>query len=187
LEKEEREMSLVKWARKTVDRNRRSRKAISTIMANLTMLIIVVALSSLLFVWAISSFGAYQGGAGYWFSSRSVANQERMSVEGVYFYSSSPGGLNYGLIYVRNVGTIPFTIVSVYINSTLYNSPATFPALQVNVSQVAPICPSTNGICGPSGGGINLHFTQPTLGPGDTQTVTIATQRGTVITTTWVS
>src|SRR5260370_8369796 len=124
-------MSLVKWARKTVDRNRRSRKAISTIMANLTMLIIVVALSSLLFIWAISSFGAYQGGAGYWFSSRSVANQERMSVEGAYFYCNPCGssGIAWGLIYVRNVGTIPFTIVSVYINSTLYNSPALIPAL----------------------------------------------------------
>src|SRR5207247_8925308 len=121
------------------------RKAISTIMANLTMLIIVVSLSSLLFIWAVSSFGAYQGGAGYWFSSRSVANQERMSVEGAYFYQN--GGLNYALVYVRNVGTIPFTIVSVYINSTLYNSPATFPALQVNVSQVAPICPP-GGIVG---------------------------------------
>src|SRR5437870_4220798 len=128
-------MSLVKWARKTVDRNRRSRKAISTIMANLTMLIIVVSLSSLLFIWAVSSFGAYQGGAGYWFSSRSVANQERMSVEGVYFYSS--GGLNYGLVYVRNVGTIPFTIVSVYINSTLYNSPADRKSTRLNSSHVA--------------------------------------------------
>ena len=184
-------MSLVRWARKTVDRNRRSRKAISTIMANLTMLIIVVSLSSLLFIWAVSSFGAYQGGAGYWFSSRSVANQERMSVEGAYFYCQpspcSGGSLNYGLIYVRNVGTIPFTIVSVYINSTLYNSPNNFPALQVNVSQVAPICPATSGICGAPNGGINMHFLQPTLGPGDTQTVTIATLRGTVITTTWVS
>jgi hypothetical protein len=179
-------MSLVKWARKTVDRNRRSRKAISTIMANLTMLIIVVALSSLLFVWAVSSFGAYQGGAGYWFSSRSVANQERMSVEGVYFYSCN--SLNCALIYVRNVGTIPFTIVSVYINSTLYNSPGQFPALQVNVSQVAPICPSSNTVtCGQPNGGINMHFFQPNVGPGDTQTVTIATQRGTVLSTTWVS
>ena|SRR5712664_2939734 len=176
-------MSLVKWARKTVDRNRRSRKAISTIMANLTMLIIVVSLSSLLFVWAISSFGAYQGGAGYWFSSRSVANQERMSVEGAYFYQS--GGLNYALVYVRNVGTIPFTVVSVYVNSTLYNSPGTFPALQVNVSQVAPICPLTNSICGPNGGILRFGLGAP--GSGDTQTVTIATQRGTVITTTWVS
>ncbi len=159
-------MSLVKWARKTVDRNRRSRKAISTIMANLTMLIIVVSLSSLLFIWAVSSFGAYQGGAGYWFSCSS---------------------LNCALIYVRNVGTIPFTIVSVYINSTLYNSPGQFPALQVNVSQVAPICPSSNvNTCGQPNGGI-IRFLQPSPGAGDTQTVTVATQRGTVITTTWVS
>src|SRR5437899_5751388 len=122
-------MSLVKWARKTVDRNRRSRKAISTIMANLTMLIIVVSLSSLLFIWAVSSFGAYQGGAGYWFSSRSVANQERMSVEGFYFYNCNSH--NCALTYVRNVGTIQFTIVSVYINSTLYNSRGQVPALQV--------------------------------------------------------
>src|SRR5690348_2914499 len=125
-------MSLVKWARKTVDRNRRSRKAISTIMANLTMLVIVVVLSSLLFVWAISSFGAYQGGAGYWFSSRSLANQERISIEGVYFI---PGSTNYALVYVRNVGTIPFTIASAYLNQTLY----TFQLLQYNVSQVEPV------------------------------------------------
>src|SRR5438128_8946365 len=102
-------MSLVKWAKSRIEKNRRSRRGISTIMANLTMLVIVVSLSSLLFVWAISSFGAYQGGAGYWFSSRSIANQERVSVEGAYFYQN--GGLNYALVYVRNVGTIPFTIV----------------------------------------------------------------------------
>src|SRR5213593_1057822 len=107
-------MGLVRWAKKTIDKNRRSRSAISTIMANLTMLVIVVVLSSLLFVWAVSSFGAYQGGAGYWFSSRSIANQERLSVEGAYFYSS--GSTNYALVYVRNVGTIPFTIASVYLN-----------------------------------------------------------------------
>src|SRR5437899_10710842 len=78
-------MSLVKWAKSRIEKNRRSRRGISTIMANLTMLVIVVSLSSLLFVWAISSFGAYQGGAGYWFSSRIIANQERESVENVYF------------------------------------------------------------------------------------------------------
>jgi hypothetical protein len=82
-------MSLVKWAKSRIEKNRRSRRGISTIMANLTMLVIVVSLSSLLFVWAISSFGAYQGGAGYWFSSRSIANQERISVENVYFGSST--------------------------------------------------------------------------------------------------
>src|SRR5437870_12187683 len=76
---------MIRWAEKRNRRNHRSRKAISTIMANLTMLVIVVSLSSLLFVWSISSFGAYTGGAGYWFSSRSLANQERLSVESAFF------------------------------------------------------------------------------------------------------
>src|SRR5207247_10971026 len=111
-------MGLVRWAKKTIDKNRRSRSAISTIMANLTMLVIVVVLSSLLFVWAVSSFGAYQGGAGYWFSSRSIANQERFSVEEAYFYFS--GINNYVLVYVRNVGLIPFTITSFFYNLTLF-------------------------------------------------------------------
>src|SRR2546425_10803251 len=104
---------------------RRSRRGISTIMANLTMLAIVVSLSPLLFVWAISSFGAYQGGAGYWFSSRSIANQERVSVENVYFGTSL---IN---IYVRNVGTIPFTVVSLYLNGS-----QTGVSRVINVTQV---------------------------------------------------
>jgi hypothetical protein len=164
-------MSLVKWARKTVDRNRRSRKAISTIMANLTMLIIVVVLSSILFVWAISSFGAYQGGAGYWFSSRSIANQERMSIEGTYFYTSS--NTNYALVYVRNVGTIPITIASVYLNQTLY---VISPGLVITVSNVTSIN-GPNGLC-------MTCISQP-LNHGS-YTITVATARGTVVTTTTV-
>ena len=160
-------MSLVRWAKKEIDRNRRSRKAISTIMANLTMLIIVVSLSSLLFVWAISSFGAYQGGAGYWFSSRSLANQERVSVELVAF--TSPNIAN---IYVRNVGTIPFTIASAYLNSTQQSV-----SQVVNVTQVVQL-----------GGPTGMVFPGFTSWKsGDVQTVTVATLRGTVITTTWVS
>ncbi len=162
-------MSLVRWAKKEIDRNRRSRKAISTIMANLTMLIIVVFLSSLLFVWAISSFGAYQGGAGYWFSSRSIANQERVSVEEVFFTGASH---NIAYVYVRNVGQIPFTIASVYFNSTQYTQ-----SQVVNVTQ-SVMLQSPTGIVFNSG---------ITWASGDTQSVTVATLRGTVITTTWVS
>jgi hypothetical protein len=178
-------MGLVRWAKKTLDRNRRSRSAISTIMANLTMLIIVVVLSSILFVWAISSFGAYQGGAGYWFSSRSLANQERLSIEGAYFYTSS--GQNYALIYVRNVGTIPFTIASVYLNQTLYQWT---PLLQYNVSQVYPVgltpsqVPAYNAAPG-SYAGLCMTCAPQTLSHG-LWTVTVATQRGTVISTTVV-
>jgi hypothetical protein len=140
-------------------------------MANLTMLIIVVVLSSILFVWAVSSFGAYQGGAGYWFSSRSIANQERMSIEGTYFYTSS--STNYALVYVRNVGTIPITIASVYVNSTLY---VISPGLVITVSNVTAIN-GPNGLC-------MTCISQP-LSHGS-YTVTVATTRGTVVTTTTV-
>ncbi len=156
-------MNLAKWAKNRIEKNRRSRRGISTIMANLTMLVIVVSLSSLLFVWAISSFGAYQGGAGYWFSSRSIANQERISVENVYFGSSL---IN---IYVRNVGTIPFTIVSLYLNGTQSSV-----SRVINVTQVYGF-PMVNTITGSA----PAH--------GDIQKVTVATSRGTVVTTTWVS
>src|SRR3989454_5546246 len=115
-----REVATVRSARSAVKRNRKSRKGISTIMANLMMLVIVVSLSVLLFVWATSSFGAYTGGVGYWFSSRSIANQERVSVETVYFGSTGSVN-NLVTLYVRNVGTTPFSIASVYVNATLYN------------------------------------------------------------------
>jgi len=156
-------MNLAKWAKNRIEKNRRSRRGISTIMANLTMLVIVVSLSSLLFVWAISSFGAYQGGAGYWFSSRSIANQERLSVENVYFGSSL---IN---IYVRNVGTIPFTVVSLYLNGT---QSSVFRV--INVTQVYGFS-MVNTITGSA----PAH--------GDIQKVTVATSRGTVVATTWVS
>ena len=156
-------MNLARWAMNRIEKNRRSRRGISTIMANLTMLVIVVSLSSLLFVWAISSFGAYQGGAGYWFSSRSIANQERVSVENVYFGSSL---IN---IYVRNVGTIPFTVVSLYLNGTQSSV-----SRVINVTQVYGFS-MVNTITGSA----PAH--------GDIQKVTIATSRGTVVATTWVS
>ena len=164
-------MGLGKMARKLIDRNRRSRKGISTIMANLTMLIIVVVLSSILFVWAVSSFGAYQGGAGYWFSSRSIANQERMSIEGVYFYTQAPS--NYALVYVRNVGTIPITVASVYVNQTLY---VINPGLVITVNNVTAI----NGPLG-----LCMNCVSQPLNHGS-YTVTVATTRGTVVTTTTV-
>src|SRR5437016_8214699 len=131
-----RKVSTVRWAKSGVKKNRRSRKGISTIMANLTMLIIVVSLSGMLFVWATSSFGAYTGGAGYWFTSRSIANQERVSLEAVYFGSTGPSN-NLVTLYVRNVGTTPFTVASVYENSTLYQiSQSPIPVNQVQSIQI---------------------------------------------------
>jgi hypothetical protein len=165
-------MNLAKWSKNRIEKNRKSRRGISTIMANLTMLVIVVSLSSLLFVWAISSFGAYQGGAGYWFSSRSVANQERVTVENVFFSGSCGTCNNIVKIYVRNVGATPVTIASVYVNASLYQvTPQT-----VAVGNVTGVPPSGLSLVG---GQVWAH--------NDIQKITIATTRGTVVTTTWVS
>src|SRR5713101_7454887 len=130
------EMTSVKWAKRQLERSRKSRGGISTIMANLTMLIIVVSLTSLLFIWATTSFGLYAGGAGFWYSSRSIANQEKPSVESV-FFGNAPncsGGYSYCVtVYVRNVGTTPITISSIYVNSTLYTQ--SYPPVLVNQVQ----------------------------------------------------
>ncbi len=147
-------------------------------MANLTMLIIVVFLSAMLFVWAISSFGVYQGGAGYWFSSKSLANQERVSIENVYFVTS--GSSHYLKIFVRNVGAVPFTVGGVYLNGTLL--PTLSPSLgAINVTQVCLLAPA----CSSRGTGYLLSTPYPT--PGDIQTVKVATIRGTIQTSTWVA
>lgn len=139
-------------------------------MANLTMLIITVVLSSLLFVWAVASFGAYQGGAGYWFSSRSIANQERVFVENVFF---TGGSNNIVKIYVRNVGTIPFSIASIYVNSSIYQM---MPPQAITVGNVTVVNPPS---------GVTL-FGQ-TWAHGNVQKITVATVRGTTVTTTWVA
>jgi hypothetical protein len=175
-------MSIVRWVKKGINRNRRSRRAISTIMANLTMLIIVVFLSAMLFVWAISSFGIYQGGAGYWFSSKSLANQERLSIENVYFTcasgscASSGSANNIVKMYIRNVGAIPVKIASIYVNGTLYPLAST---LNINVTQVCavPTCTSTTG----------LTLTGQSWTHNDIQTIKVATLRGTVQTSQWVA
>jgi hypothetical protein len=165
-------MNLAKWAMNRIEKSRKSKRGISTIMANLTMLVIVVSLSSLLFVWAISSFGAYQGGAGYWFSSRSVANQERVTVENVFFTGSCGTCNNIVKIYVRNVGSVPVTIASVYVNASLYQlTPQT-----ITVGNVTGV--PLNGLS-LVGGQIWTH--------NYIQKITVATTRGTVVTTTWVS
>jgi len=160
-------MTMVGWAKRVLARDRRSRRGISTIMANLMMLTIVMFLSSLLFVWATTSFSSYAAGAGFWFGSKSLANQERLSVENVFF--SKIGSVNNGVtIYVRNVGATPFTIASVYINNTLYN---------ISLGQVG-----VNGVQS-----VPITLAGQTWGRGDLQTILIATLRGTSVTTTWVS
>jgi len=151
-------------------------------MANLTMLIIVVFLSAMLFVWAISSFGVYQGGAGYWFSSKSLANQERISIENVNFVTSTCGSstCHFLKIYVRNVGAVPFTVGGVYLNGSLLPR---FPQdLSINVTQVCLLSAGCNSAA------LGYTLSSPNLPThGDIQTIKVATIRGTIQTSQWIA
>jgi len=100
----------------------RSKKAVSPVIANVLMVMAVFALGTILFAWATSSFGAYQGGAGLWFVNRGEALKERFVVEYVSFSGTViPPARNNITVLIRNVGSIDITVKAVYINSTAYN------------------------------------------------------------------
>ncbi len=177
-------MSIVGWSRNRVERYRRSRKGISTIMANLMMLVIVVVLASILFIWSVSSFSTYQGGAGYWFSSRSLANQERVSVENVFFFTgiatpSCPNPCNTQVrIYYRNVGAVPVTVATGYLSSPSFTVSQNLPQTQLNINSVWNVTLHLDLLGTPPG----YRWQSGTL-----YTVKLATLRGTTVTTTWVA
>jgi len=99
------------------------------------MVMAVFALGTILFAWATSSFGTYQGGAGVWFVNRGEALKERFVVEYVSFSGSlAPPARNNITVFVRNVGGMDITVKAVYINSTAYSF-----NVKVLVGQVRPI------------------------------------------------
>jgi len=125
-----------------MSRPSRSKKAVSPVIANVLMVMAVFALGTILFAWATSSFGMYQGGAGVWFMNRGDALKERLVIECVDFTGAPPGPplvkdrIN---VYVRNVGTIDLKVVAIYVNGTA--AAATSPSLPTSfgVGQVALI------------------------------------------------
>lgn len=92
-----------------------SRRAISTLLANVLVVTMVVALGTTLFIWTTGVMGLYQGGAGLWFSTRSEVMKERLAIEEVWFTGADRKNIT---IYIRNVGANEIKIAAVYVNST---------------------------------------------------------------------
>jgi len=99
------------------------------------MVMAVFALGTILFAWATSSFGMYQGGAGVWFINRGDAMKERLIIECVDFTGSLH---EYIEVYVRNVGKIDLKIAAIYINGTTASTvtPSLIPPVTVTVGNV---------------------------------------------------
>jgi len=144
------------------------------------MVMAVFALGTILFAWATSSFGAYQGGAGVWFMNRGEAMKERLVIEQVSFTSAFTPSLNeLMIIYVRNVGTIDCNVVAIYVNSS------SAPSQKVIGSggYQMPISLKVGSVTS-----INVTLTGGWLGPwhsGSVSTIGVATARGNVVSGTW--
>jgi len=147
------------------------RKGISTVIANLLMVAIVLTLATSLFIWATSSFGIYQSSAGLWFSGRSEAMRERFVVEEVWF-TDAGAKVN---IYVRNVGDIDITIADIYVNRT-----------RVEAANIDPRLPRTIPIGQVWVFQITLSYPEE-WNPGSVSEVVVATSRGNTMRGYWTA
>lgn len=145
------------------------RVAVSTIIAELMLLGIVVALGTIVYTFASTAFGNFGSGFSGVISNAGDALSERIVIEQVSF-SPCPGQTNQqACIYVRNVGQLDVTVVSVYVTDLTLN---TFIGsenlnLQVRVQSFAAV--------GVSISGFNvLH--------GHAYSFTISTSRGNTVT-----
>jgi len=108
----------MKKNRRTLRSFIRSRGAISTLLANVLVVTMVVSLGTMLFIWTTGVMGMYQGGAGVWFSTRSELMKERLAIEEVWFTNVVGQDRRNITIYIRNVGANEIKISAVYVNST---------------------------------------------------------------------
>lgn len=94
----------------------KNKLAVSTVVANMLMILITLSLAAILIAWAGTSYGAFTGGAQVFFQQRGQALQEMFVVENVFFNNSQ--GNTRLLVFVRNVGALDINIVAIYANGT---------------------------------------------------------------------
>lgn len=94
------------------DRAARQRRGVSEIFSTLLLVAIVVTLGVLVFTFASGTLSSLTGGFTNLMSGQSNAVAEHFVVEQVTFSFTGTTGAS---VYVRNVGTISSTLVSVYV------------------------------------------------------------------------
>jgi len=95
----------------------RTRKAkrnlgISTVVANMMMITITLAIAAILVAWAGTTYGNYTGGSQLYFVQRQQALEEQFTIENV-FFTKSQGYID---IFVRNVGATNVSVVAIYVD-----------------------------------------------------------------------
>jgi len=98
-------------------RRARRKLAVSTVVANLLMIGLTLALAAILVAWAGTSFGSLSSGSQLFFAQRGEALQERLVIENV-FFSGNTASNHTIMIFVRNVGEEQISLVAIYVNGT---------------------------------------------------------------------
>jgi len=151
--------------------------AISTIVANMMMIVITLSLAAILVAWAGTTYGAFSGGSQLYFNQRQQALQERFVVEEVYFNST---GTNHNIIiFVRNVGAINITLVAIYINGNAQSSFAPAPVQPAGYCRVLPVPLGVQQMCI-----FNMIFGSADWISGTVFTIVVASSRGNQATAT---
>jgi hypothetical protein len=95
----------------------RNKKAIDTIMATLLMVVIVVAASAMVFVYATGLFGALMRAPNF--------QREALGLELSNFGPNNPN--SNVTLFLRNTGTVPITLVSYFVKDASGNQYAQSP------------------------------------------------------------
>lgn len=150
----------------------RSRLAVSTVIANMLMILITLSLAAILVAWAGTSYGTFASGSQLFFAQRGQALQERFVVENVFFNTGPPKTI---LIYIRSVGPIDISIDTIYINGNPVATPFS-PSVKCTLSTTTQTY-TTFPVGGPVGGVCQFNLTY-TWTEGTTYAILVATARG---------
>lgn len=142
---------------------------VSTVIANMMMIVIVLSLAAILVAWTGTTYGAFSSGTQLYYNQRQQALQERFVIELVAFNNTS--GNNQVIIFVRNVGSIDLQLVAIYING---NSPSSFktPSVATGYCTVLPARLGVQQMCI-----FNMTYST-TWTSGTIFTIVVATARG---------
>ncbi len=142
------------------------RLGVSTVVANMMMIVITLSLAAILVAWAGTTFGTFSGGSQLFFNQRGQALQERFVIETMFFNNTS--GASNIMIFVRNVGVIDIQVVAIYVNgnSLLPTGSAGY------LCKALPVALGVQQVCE-----FNM-LVSPTWTSGTVFTVVVASARG---------
>ncbi|HUO42411.1 MAG TPA: hypothetical protein VMU35_05495, partial [Methylomirabilota bacterium] len=105
----------------------------STALAAIIMIAIMLAAAAALINWEGSGFGALFSGSQVHYQQQQQAEQERFDVEKVYY--NAPQNQPVLRVFVRNDGPVEVNIVAIYVNGTMVTPSSPDPSCAVSGNQ----------------------------------------------------